>query len=534
MKIRLFEILVIAFLTPIVSPPAFSTNLSLKEKIAQLLIISSDASTISKTTGPISKCLGGVQIQWGYYSLNKTRQITTTLQKLAENSSCKIPLFVAVDYEGGSVYAPDTLGLMNLLTNMMLGAARDEKETAALFFLAGKELKRAGINMTFGPVLDVNTNRLNPIIGIRSISDNPQLVWKIGEAISNGFRASDIITTVKHFPGHGATSWDSHKTLPVVSISKENLFKNHIFPFRKAIETGAPAVMTAHVLYKSLDRRKCATLSKKIISGILKNELSFKGVVITDSLDMKAITMKYRPEEAVLKALTAGADILLIGKGDFAKTVLTIEKEALKNPEVRNRVENAFRKILALKKKSKLRFTSPQTSDFDMAYVDIARKLAEKAITMVKNDGIIPLGKNREIMIVLFSPQRFDSSTLLLYKDIIRNGYKVRQYKFGISPSASDIDKIVRYAGKSDILIVGSFQWSSTQNKKQIKAIKKILQLGKPSIMLSLMSPYDILNYEKFKAVIALYGITDFSMEAVAKVLTGRVAAEGKLPVLLK
>ncbi|MDP2865700.1 MAG: glycoside hydrolase family 3 N-terminal domain-containing protein, partial [Elusimicrobiota bacterium] len=156
--------------------PAFQLQAaepSIEEKAAQLLIVSAEASDISAATAAALGGLGGVQLQWGSYSLEETRRLTETLQAAAAGSREGTPLFIAVDYEGGSVYVPTTLGLLELPTNMMLGAADDENNTATLFYLAGKELKRAGINMAFGPVLDINTNPKNPIIGIRSLGSDP-------------------------------------------------------------------------------------------------------------------------------------------------------------------------------------------------------------------------------------------------------------------------------------------------------------------------------------------------------------------------
>ena len=508
------------------------------EKISQLLMISADTGNIDKTSEAVKNCVGGIQLQWGSYALKDTRNITDNLQKLARRNKCKIPLFIAVDYEGGSVYAPTTLGLLELPTNIMMGAADDEALAASLAYLAGKELKRAGINMAFGPVLDVNTNPENPIIGIRAIGDNPALVSKIGKALINGLKASEIISVGKHFPGHGATVSDSHKTLPVLKISSQELNKTHLAPFRMAIETEIPAIMTAHILYRAMDKKYPATLSKTLIDELLRKILNFKGMIITDSMDMKAITSKQGIPKAAVRALAAGADYILIGKGDFDKTKAEILK-ALKTGKLKEkRINDAFDRIISCKKKYNLFKKQKNTSPFDKAYVEVSRALSEKAVTLVRNnDDLLPLKKYQyrdKIAIILFSPHRFDISSLAFYKTLYRRGLNVKQYKFDIKPDARDLKKIKDYIEKADIIILGGFQWAAKQNKNQLKIIKSALKTGKPTILISQMSPYDISNFKNAATVIATYGITETTMSAAAKIIIGELSPEGKLPVKIQ
>ncbi len=543
---KFFIALILLFISPLYG--AAQTPLSgevkpietytIEEKVSQLLMISADTGNIDKTSEAVKNCVGGIQLQWGSYSLKDTRNITDNLQKLARRNKCKIPLFIAVDYEGGSVYAPTTLGLLELPTNIMMGAADDEALAASLAYLAGKELKRAGINMAFGPVLDVNTNPENPIIGIRAIGDNPALVSKIGKALINGLKASEIISVGKHFPGHGATVSDSHKTLPVLKISSQELNKTHLAPFRMAIETEIPAIMTAHILYRAMDKKYPATLSKTLIDELLRKILNFKGMIITDSMDMKAITSKQGIPKAAVRALAAGADYILIGKGDFDKTKAEILK-ALKTGKLKEkRINDAFDRIISCKKKYNLFKKQKNTSPFDKAYVEVSKALSEKAVTLVRNnDDLLPLKKYQyrdKIAIILFSPHRFDISSLAFYKTLYRRGLNVKQYKFDIKPDARDLKKIKDYIEKADIIILGGFQWAAKQNKNQFKIIKYALKTGKPTILISQMSPYDISNFKNAATVIATYGITETTMSAAAKIIIGELSPEGKLPVKIQ
>ncbi|MFA6435013.1 MAG: glycoside hydrolase family 3 N-terminal domain-containing protein [Elusimicrobiales bacterium] len=509
---------------------------SLEEKAGQLLMISIDAAEAAKASEPVAQGLGGIQLQWGSYSLEDTRRLTEGLQRKALQSVSRIPLFIATDYEGGSVYAPTTLGLTELPTNMMLGAAQDENNTASLFYLAGRELKRAGINMAFGPVLDVNTNPKNPIIGVRAIGGTPELVSKIGAAVINGWRAAGILAAAKHFPGHGAAEQDSHKLLPVIGLACAPLETLHLPPFKKAIELGVPLIMTAHILYPALDPGKPATLSKPVITDLLKKKLGFEGLVITDSLDMLAISSRYTVPKAAARAVEAGADLVLLGKSDFMKARNEIVRQVKAGMIPESRVDDAYYRIRKAKRAAGLFETQSYPSPFDKAYVSIAETLSREAVTLVGDkDRLIPLkDKALKTAIIIFAPPRFNPNALALYKAIIAKGYCAEQSVFEINPDARTAAEIAAIGAKADRLVIGSFQWAQAQNANQRRAIKALLALGKPSILISLMSPYDLAGYPEAGTQLAVYGMTAPGMAAAGEVLTGETDPRGRLPVKLE
>ena len=509
---------------------------SLEDKAGQLLMISIDAAEAARAARPIAEGLGGIQLQWGSYSLEDTRRLTEDLQHCALKSHTHIPLFIATDYEGGSVYAPTTLGLAELPTNMMLGAADDENNTASLFYLAGRELKRAGINMAFGPVLDVNTNPKNPIIGVRAIGGEPGMVSKIGAAVINGFGAGGILAVAKHFPGHGAAEQDSHKLLPVINLSPETLETYHLPPFQKAIELKVPFIMTAHILYPALDPEKPATLSKPVIMDLLKKKLGFTGLVITDSMDMHAISSGYPVYKAAALALKAGADIVLIGKSDFIKARNEIVRQVKAGLITETRVNDAYYRVCETKRKAGLFEAQVYPAAFDKAYINIAEALSREAVTLVKDTvRLIPLkDKTLKTAVIIFAPPRFNGNALALYKVLGKQGYSTEQSVFEINPGPASIAEAVTIGRKADRLIMGSFQWAQTQNINQKKAIKALLALGKPSVLISLMSPYDLANYPEAGTQLAVYGMTEPGMAAVGEVLTGDTDPKGRLPVRLE
>ena len=218
-------------------------DLTPEEKLGQTLVAFVDIDSAELVRPAIEQGkLGGVLIQWGNYSLKETRRLTEKLQSWAAKSPHKIPLLVAIDYEGGTVYTPITLGFDYLPTNMLLAASQDEEKAATLAYLAGQQLRSVGVHINFSPVLDVNSNPRNPIIGVRSFGSDPATVTKMGLALMNGFKAAGIIPVVKHFPGHGDTSLDSHYAVPVVNASKAELKRVHLAPFAQAIKQGTCAL----------------------------------------------------------------------------------------------------------------------------------------------------------------------------------------------------------------------------------------------------------------------------------------------------
>ncbi|MCM2267291.1 MAG: glycoside hydrolase family 3 protein [Elusimicrobiales bacterium] len=501
---------------------------SIEEKAAQLLIAAADAADISTVTAAVKAGLGGVQLQWGSYSLEDTRRLTAALQEAAPGA----PLFIAVDYEGGSVYVPTTLGLLELPTNMMLGAAADENNTATLFYLAGKELRRAGINLAFGPVLDVNTNPKNPIIGIRSLGSDPEQAARLGGAIINGLKAAGVVAVAKHFPGHGAAAQDSHKTLPEIALSTADLAAVHLVPFRAAIRLGVPGIMTAHILYPALDARNPATLSPAVLGGLLKRELGYGGLVFTDSLDMSAITSRRSVRKAAAAALKAGADVLLIGKADPAPVIREIAAQVRAGRISQERLDDAYARVLAAKRAAGLFSPAETSSPFDKAYVQITGDLSRRGLTLVKNDGLLPLPRDKKIAVIIFAPQRFADNAIHLYRVLLENGYQASQYLFDIRLKPGEKEQIRLAAAQADILVLGSFQWAAGQNIGQREIITE-LAAGKPSVLLSLMNPYDLAGYPQARAALALYGMTAPSMAAAGEALSGLLEPAGQLPVHL-
>lgn len=521
------------------APPPAAAELSTAALIGQAIFVSVDSANASARRKDIEKGLvGGVLLQWGDYSLPQTKILVDELQSWAAKSPARIPLLIAADYEGGTVFTPTTLGLPDLPSNMMMGAAADEKNCAVLFYLTGMELRKTGIHISFAPVLDVNTSAKNPAIGVRSFGSDAHTVGKLGVAVISGLRAAGIAAVAKHFPGHGAAQTDSHFELPVISLSEEELKTGHIKPFQEAITAGVDGIMSAHVLYKKLDPANPATFSSKILRQLLRQDLGFSGVVFSDSLDMKgASNVAGSVEKGAVRALQAGADILLIGGAEPQKVAAALE--AAEKPHFA-RLREAGEKILELKKKLGL-FSDARNPalELDMAYRSTARAIAEKSVTLAwDNAGIVPLpkpasGSKARLCGIFFCPPRFSYELLEINKPLLEAGWETTHYNAALSPGAKDLARAAACAKDANALLIGTFQWADKPSPAQQKAVQELLKLKKPSVIISMMSPYDILLYRDAPAALATYGANKFSMRAVGEILSGALPPSGELPFKL-
>ena len=288
-------------------------SLSLPELLGQMMIISVNGTKLIDETKDLIRelHLGGIIFfKENYVNRNQLRRFCKELQETAQNTINSIPLFISVDQEGGRIIrlnAPFT----QIPSAQKIGQ-RGAEYAYEIASIAARELRQVGINMDHAPVLDINTNKNNPIIGERSFGNDPKTVAKIGEAFFKGLQDHGIISTGKHFPGHGDTEADSHLILPVVAHKLARFNEVEFYPFKNAIEKGIETIMTAHISYPKLDEGYPASLSEKIVKDILRKQLGFEGIIITDDLSMKAITFKYNLEQACYLALKAGASILLI------------------------------------------------------------------------------------------------------------------------------------------------------------------------------------------------------------------------------
>ncbi|MEI3607047.1 beta-N-acetylhexosaminidase [Pseudogracilibacillus sp. SE30717A] len=328
------------------------SDMTLDEKIGQLIVGGIDTPELTEDTKKLLHTykLGGFIL----FSRN-LREPEQSLQLISdlknENSHDQLPLFLSVDQEGGKVVRLPNL--KPLKSNWEIGEFYQENIAFETGKVLGRQLKEFGLNMNFAPVIDINSNPDNPVIGARAFGSDKYLVSELGIEMMKGMHNENVIAVVKHFPGHGDTSIDSHEDLPKVDKNYEELNEIELFPFNEAINAGAEAIMTAHILLPNVDSQYPATLSETIITGILRENLGFEGVIITDDLTMGAILKTYEIGEAAVMAIEAGADIVLIAhQYENVIEVFNALKEAVKAGRLNEeRVDESLFRILTLKGK---------------------------------------------------------------------------------------------------------------------------------------------------------------------------------------
>lgn len=543
------------------TPEDIFKSLDLQAKLAQTIVIATDIDNADKYKDAIQKGLvGGVLIQWGNYSLQQTKKLIDKLQSWAQKSPHKIPLLISIDYEGGTVYTPVTLGFPYLPTNMMLAAAQNAEDTATLFYIVAAELKNVGVHINFAPVVDVNINPANPIIGVRSFGADTEIVGRMGGALINGLQKGGVMAVAKHFPGHGETVTDSHLDLPRLNMTKEEFYKTHLPPFKDAIDNGVMGIMTAHIVYDFIDPEHPATFSPVILNDLLKKELGFKGIVISDSLDMAGATKGSNIIEASAKALNSGVDMILTSKRNPKLTHKQLMEKVGKEID-QSRINDAAKKIFDLKVKLGLFNEESRTGDiFDSikAFNVYAGKIAEQAVTVVRSEeGVLPYTKSKQktdfaqaeltakndngqapaaapkLCSLFFSPSRFADQLPIINAPFLEKGWEVEHYNAHMRPKDVDIRRAKKCMKDADLVIIGSLQWADKPIISQKRAIEQLLKEDKDIILLSLMSPYDIKSYPQAKNVIAIYGVNKLSAQATAEIILGNIEPKGKLPIKL-
>ncbi|MFF2753799.1 beta-N-acetylhexosaminidase [Psychrobacillus sp. NPDC058041] len=331
------------------------SDMSLEEKIGQMIFAGIDGIALTKESKELISVnkVGGLIFYQN--NLKDEKQTVSLLNAIkTESKKEKHPLFLGVDQEGGRISRLP--GLNKLPTNQEIGKRNNPSLSYSIGTLLGKEMNTFGFNLDFAPVLDVNSNPKNPVIGDRSFGNNAEIVSKLGIQTMKGIQSQNVISVVKHFPGHGDTAVDSHLELPIIQKSIEDLNALELIPFKNAIEDGADVVMVAHILLPKIDPKFPSSMSHAIITGILREQLQFDGVVMTDDMTMNAIVGHYEIGQAAVDAVKAGNDIVLVAH-DYQKVKRAIDaiKQAVHNGEVsEERINTSVSRILLLKEKYKL------------------------------------------------------------------------------------------------------------------------------------------------------------------------------------
>lgn len=481
--------------------------------------------------------IGGIVISAG--GIEETALMIKELQKYAA-----IPLLVSADFENGVGMRIDSANVFP--HNMAIGATNNSDYAYKIGKAIATEALMLGVNINFAPVADINNNSENPVINLRSFSEDKKTVYQYCSKFIQGSKDGGIIATAKHFPGHGNTTIDSHKDLPVISGSKEYLFNNELFPFIKLINDNVQAIMIGHLSVPAYEpgTQLPSSLSYNIITKLLKEQLGFKGLIITDALDMRAVTNYYTDEETVLKAFKAGNDILLMPPN--IKTGIQALYEAVKSGDISEiRLDGSVRKILAAKRFLKLynkKFETKESLSEQLQikqHKELSKNIAENSVTIVKmNHSLFPINPKNYSKVFLISITNRKNTFDPIFNRIAEN-------KFSILNSATFTSKSnyknylsgLNKAKNSDLIILSSYFSIGTNGNgrvisdNQFDFIKDILSLNKKVIFLSFKSPYVLSLFPEAENYVCTFSDVDVSQQAALDLLLGNIKPKGILPV---
>lgn len=456
------------------------------------------------------------------------------------------PLWIAVDQEGGMVARIDSDAAV-VPGNMALGAAGKPEYAYEAARISGMELRQMGINLNFAPCVDVNNNPANPVVGVRSFGEDPELVAALGAAAVQGFQKVGVSACVKHFPGHGDTAADSHHELPLVPHSRERLEQVELPPFRRAIAAGVDAVMTAHVRFPAWEPGEvAATLSPAILSGLLREDLGYDGVVVTDCLEMNAISQTVGVGRGAVLAVAAGADMVLVSHREDrqVEALESLYAAALSGELPMERIDEAVARIVRAKLRREEAWWQAEADGVGAIgckeHVAWVEETAERCVTLVRAEpGVLPLRGDAPTLVIWPEVRRSTEvdevipQEVTLGKALAPYVADVCEMVIGTEPTAAEQAAVLAAARGGRLQIVAGV-YNAAFGLGQASLVQALAGLpGATVTVVALRNPYDLLAMPQVHAYAACYENRPPMLLAAAKVLAGRVPPQGRLPVSL-
>ena len=523
-------------------------KMTLEEKIGQVVVcrysghfVNRDSDYLERLESLIVKQkIGGLILFGG--EVYETAYLTNTVQKLA-----KIPLLIASDFERGTGNQISGTTLFPPL--MAVGATWSEEQAYLMGRITALEARAIGIHMTYAPVVDVNINPENPIINVRSLGEDPEQVSRLAIAFIKGCQENGLMATAKHFPGHGDTDQDSHSVLPTVGGDRSRLERVELYPFRQAIEAGVQAIMTAHLQLPALDPTPDlpATLSPLIITELLRKELGFKGIIVTDAMDMEGVTTLYSPEEAALKAVQAGVDMVLLPP--MPDEVIEFLIQAARSGQIsETRINTSVRRILEAKARlglHKNRLVNVDILDEKVAtkeHLQDAVRVFEDSLTLVKNEGqILPLsGADQKIAVFSLSSDPggyFAGRTFI--QEVEKRCPELITFYADAFTGDEFIQEAVENSSEADVIVFALFslrrarKGSVDLDLRHIQLVQEAAANCTPVVVVSFGSPYFLRHFSDVDSYLCAYRWDSQAQKAAAKALFGEIDIKGRLPVSL-
>jgi beta-N-acetylhexosaminidase len=470
-------------------------------------------------------------------TLEELRGLTAELQQAAADSG-QPPLLIAADQEGGQLMA---IGQATPFPgNMALGATRSETLAYRVGRAIGREVAAVGVNVDFAPVCDVNNNPRNPVVGTRSFGEDPKLVGQLAAAMVRGLQSAGVAATAKHFPGHGDTASDSHHAAPVLAHDMRRIRRIELPPFQAAIAAGSKLVMTAHIAFPALNGGgdAPATVSRPILEGLLRRKLGFRGIVVTDAMDMNALQQGPGYIADALAAMVAGADLLLFNHdlGRFEPAWATAVQGARRGLVSADRINASAARILALKKWLRKRNQPGLDVICSREHCVLAHEVARKSVTLVRGAGLpLRLAPEARVAVVTPRPEDLtpaDTSSYLtpeLSSAARRHHANVDDFTIAMNPADAEVRAMCDRLAGYDVVMVGTIN----AGDGQASLVNTLLQRGQRVIVVAMRLPYDIAMFPAAPAYICTYSILPPSMDAVTDAIWGKADFPGKLPVTI-
>lgn len=508
-------------------------GMTMEQKVGQLFVVRREAAT---DTALQSGKIGGVTFFSEDGDLEGSAADIAAradhLQKVAVANGSRLPLIVAIDQEYGSSVGRLTPAQATIFPgNMALGATQQPELAEAAGKAGGAELRALGFNVDFAPDGDVNYNPLNPIISVRAFSDDPDIAADMTARAVKGYQAGGVAATVKHFPGHGNTDTDSHTALPIINEAADVFKKNNLPPFTAAINAGADMVMVGHIKVPAIDPERPASLSRKITTDLLRGELGFKGVVITDSLEMEGANIGLSQSEIAINAFTAGADILLMPtdlEAAYNGVLSEVQKQGGRiTPQA---LDEAVTRIVALKLKYGLKPGEAPTTDVAKLKSEEATKvcaeIGAKSVTLLS--GGPSFGTDKSVFVTGYSNAavetlhgQFPPGSKVTFLGMGKDEYTDAEIAEGVTKvGANDPNQVI-------VLLMAS------PKSHELAYLKALKATGRPVYVVLVRSPYAGAYTGAAQATLAAYSSTPCSMQAVTNILLGTQKPNGKLPVAL-
>jgi beta-N-acetylhexosaminidase len=550
-------------------------RMSLEDKVGQLLVSSFQSSFLSSDSDAFDQLVkavrdhrvGGFHVfgaselappvllnpAYGTVTLGQPLEAASTLNRL--QALAAVPLLNTADFEAGVGFR--IMGATAFPRLMAFGAARDESLAFDAGRVTGEETRALGVHVNFAPVVDVNNNPRNPVINTRSFGEDPALVGQLASAYIRGLRSAGVMATLKHFPGHGDTDVDSHLGLPIIKHPRARLEAIELPPFKAGIAAGADAVMTAHIEMPAFDPTPAtpSTLSEPIVTGVLRTEMAFRGLIYTDSMGMQGVTAMHAPGEAAVRAVLAGNDVVLHSPDDGAAAAGIVD--AVKSGRIpRARIDASVERILSAKVRAGLHVK--RTVDLEAipkmvgtrAHQAVADRVSERSLTLIKDArGDVPLRLSKDARVLYLSVLDYPSNWRIaapsrtFIPELRKRWPDVTSIELSDRTTASELELVRAMLPRYDAVIASVFVRTASYSGRMDLApgLQRLLQdcargserSGRPFVTTFFGNPYAATFLPELPAMLLTYDFYDRAEGAAVRALAGEAAIGGRLPIAL-